>query len=122
MQLLQTTNKYGFEDHFQNCLDDVESDEIRNIFILGDLNSDFATSSGRKLYHLCQMQNMEGLFRQPTRITDVSATILDQIITNPHNLVYDLRVTPPFSTNVHGSVSVCLNFNIKKEAMECLEL
>ena len=62
------------------------------------------------------MQNMECLISEPTRITNVLATILDQIITNSPNFVKDISVTPPISTNDYCTVRVCLNFKIKKES------
>ena len=60
------------------------------------------------------MQNMEYLISEPIRITNVLATILDQIIANSPNVVKDISITPPNSTNDHCTVSECLNFKIKR--------
>ena len=86
-----------FWNNFQSCLDEVKNDQIKNIFILGDLNADFSTPNGRKLTDFCQMQNLEILIREPTRITNTNATVLDQILTNASNFVKDVNVSPPIS-------------------------
>jgi hypothetical protein len=104
-----------FWDDFSGCLDEVKNDQINNVFVLGDLNADFNTANGRKLNYMCQMQNMTCLIKEPTRITNVSATILDQIITNSPNFVHETRVTPPISSNDHCTVGARLNFKVKKE-------
>jgi hypothetical protein len=64
---------------------------------------------------MCVQQNLECLVDKPTRITDRTATILDQIITNASNFVSKVDVTPPISTNDHCTVAACLNFRIYKE-------
>ena len=50
--------------------------------MLGDLNADPNSNQGRKLYQLLNEQNFTALVREPTRITDTTSTVLDQIITN----------------------------------------
>jgi len=85
------------------------------LFILGDLNADFNTSNGRKLTQICQLENLECLVHEPTRVTNSTATVLDQIVTNSSNYVKNISVTPPISTNDHCTVGVCLNFKVKKE-------
>ena len=61
------------------------------------------------------MQNMKHLITEPTRITNTSATILDQIITNTSTFVKETRVTLPISSNDHCTIGALLNFKVKTE-------
>jgi hypothetical protein len=85
------------------------------LFVLGDINADFNTPNGRKLYNMCIQQNLECLLDKQTRITATTSTILDQIITNASNFVSKVEVSPPISTNDHCTIAACLNFRIRKE-------
>ena len=105
----------AFWDLFNTVLDDVKSDGSKYMFILGDINADPNTANGRKLHQLCMEQNLDCMVKEPTRITNTSATILDQIITNAPNFINNVDVTPPISTNDHCTISARLNFKIKKE-------
>ena len=104
-----------FWDKLNSNLDDVKQDQIQNIFILGDLNADFPTSNGRKLLNLCHLQNLTCLINEPTRLTDKTATVLDQILTNSINFVQSTNVTPPVGSTDHCTVGATLNFKIPKE-------
>ena len=71
--------------------------------------------SCRKLNQLCQAENLECLVHEATRITNSTATVLDQIITNSLNYVKRISVMPPISTNDHCTVGAGLNFKVNKE-------
>ena len=86
-----------------------------NLLILGDLNADFNIPSGRKLQDLCQVQNLTFHVREPTRITDNSATCLDQIITNIPNCVKSITVDPPLCTNDHCTVGIDLTLKVSRD-------
>ncbi len=64
----------------------------------------------------CNTQNFTYLVNEPTRITNTTATILDQILTNSPNFVKEVHVTPPISTNDHCTVGLHLDFKINREA------
>ena len=83
--------------------------------IFGDLNADFNALNGRNLTQLCSTQNLHYLITEPTRITNRSSTVLDQILTNAPNFVTKIEVTPPISTNDHCTISAHFNFKIEKE-------
>ena len=84
--------------------------------MLGDLNSDFNSVNGKRLRDLCIGQNLHCLIHEPTRITQTSSTVLDQILTNSLNFVQKVSVLAPVSTNDHCTITVNLNFKIKKDA------
>jgi hypothetical protein len=106
----------NFWNDFEMVLDEIKTNQINNIFIFGDLNADFKTVSGRKLQQMCRLQNFDLLVNEPTRITNSTATVLDQIVTNAPNFVKKIDVTPPISTNDHCTVGAILNFKVRKEA------
>ncbi len=104
-----------FWDKIDTCIEEVKNDHAGSIFILGDLNADFKTQNGKKLQNLCQQQNLSYLVSSPTRITNSTATVLDQILTNSINFVQEVNVTPPISSNDHCTISALLSFKIKKD-------
>ena len=79
------------------------------------MNADFNTQNGKKLRNMCQVENLECLIHEPTRITNSTATVLDQIITNTPNFVKSVCVTAPVSTNDHCTIGACLDLKVKKE-------
>ena len=109
-------DKVDFWNDLSDVLNEVKNDQIRNLFILGDLNADFKTANGHKLSQLCISQNLHYLVKEPTRITDNTATVLDQVLTNALRFVKSVVVSPPVSTNDHCTVGIHLNFKVKKES------
>lgn len=104
-----------FWDKLDTVIDDIKSTNVKYLYLLGDLNADFNTANGKRLHTLCLGQNLHCLVEEPTRITQTSATVLDQILTNAPNFVKGVKVLPPVSTNDHCTVSLFLNFKIPRE-------
>ena len=59
--------------------------------------------------------NLYCMVKEPTRITETSATLLDQVLTNAPNFVSNIEIFPPISTNDHCTVSCELSFKLDKE-------
>ena len=98
---------------FETNIENVKSDShTKHILIMGDLNADFETVNGNHLCDVCLNHNLDYHIKQPTRITDRSATCLDQIITNFPNYVINTIVDPPVSSNDHCTVGLEMNFKI----------
>jgi hypothetical protein len=108
-------DKIEFWDKFTSVVDDIKADQVKYMFILGDINADFRTANGKRLVQMCTQQNLQYMINEPTRITESTSTTLDQIITNAPNFVSSITVTPPISTNDHCTVAACLNFKVKNE-------
>jgi hypothetical protein len=87
-----------------------------DILLIGDLNSDPQTFHGQKLVDFSNNNNMHLNVHEPTRITATSSTILDQIITSRPNLVTDIKIEPPVSTNDHCTVTASLNLKPKTDS------
>ena len=78
--------------------------------LIGDLNADFRTRPGKALLNFVERNNLRIHNREPTRITDHSATVLDQCISNFSNLVSDTEVLPPVASSDHCVLVVNCNF------------
>ena len=73
-------------------LDIVKLDRVKNIVILGDFNADNNTRDGDKFNVFTGINNLTSLIDEPTRITAISQTRLDRILTNiPTPLGFEIR-------------------------------
>ena len=63
----------------------------------------------------CNTNNFEQLIGEPTRITEMSCSVLDQVVTNIGHFVKEARVDPPVSSSDHCTVSLDLLFRLKKQ-------
>ena len=96
-------------------LDVVKEDPTKYVFITGDLNADLTTAQGKKLTRLCNNHSLVIHNHESTRITETTSTVLDQFLSNVPSFVRSTFVTPPLSSNDHCTLSVILNFKIKRE-------
>jgi hypothetical protein len=79
---------------------------------MGDLNADFNTFHGKHLENFAKRMDLSILITEPTRITPLSATVLDQFITNVPSLVDSCSVLPPLCNNDHGTIALQCNLDI----------
>jgi exonuclease III len=105
----------AFWDKLNESLDMAKASGINDILLIGDLNSDPQTFHGQKFINFCNNNNMHMNVHEPTRITATSSTILDQIVTSRPNLVTDVKIEPPISTNDHCTVTASLNLKPKTD-------
>lgn len=91
---------------------------LRNkpIFILGDLNDDLF-SSNNKLSQIIKNTKLCQIIDKPTRVTPMSATLLDVIITNKPDIVIHSDVTPCGIAD-HDLVSVIVDITKPKRQPE----
>ena len=82
--------------------------------LIGDFNSDFNTLQGQHLSDFSIVNNLSTLIFQPTRITNITSSILDQCLTNFPYYVKESGVEPPLADNDHCSIYVKLLFRVKK--------
>ena len=84
-----------------------------NTFILGDFNQDLFTAHGKKLLSLMKTLNFLSVVSEPTRVTESSATLIDNIFTNSISLIDRVStVDCPFSD--HKFVFCSLNLKSPK--------
>lgn len=102
----------AFWDELQFMYDHAISLSPLPIFITGDLNAHPGTPNGILLNEFSNNNFLTIHVDEPTRITEDSATILDQFISNVPNLVKDVTVHPPLSTNDHCTISITINLKV----------
>ena len=110
----------SFWDDLQVSYDLAYSSPTDKIILVGDLNADFQTNHGKKLNTFCASNNLTLHIKEPTRITDRSATCLDQIITNVPSFVKAATVLPPVADNDHCTVAANLLFRHKNSPFKGL--
>ena len=104
----------SFWDDFQTQLD-LAKQVHHNILITGDLNADPNSTNGPYLDRFSAHNHLEILVHEPTRITEHSATILDQFLSNMVPYISNVKVLTPVSTNDHSTISLLLDFHSYKE-------
>lgn len=105
-----------FWENLQESLDLALQAGHRNIFITGDLNADPRTDHGNRLRFFSVSNNLHIHVDEPTRITETTATILDQFISSDsmHDAVQDIEILCPLANCDHSPVLATLRFVNKK--------
>ena len=105
-----------FWDNLDQVLNDIKVSKYKYIYLLGDMNADFNTVNGQRLRQMCSRHNLCYLIEEPTRITETSATILDQVLTNAPTFVKGTDVLDSVSTSDLCTITLHLNFRISRES------
>ena len=103
-----------FWDNLQHVIENAVQLNYKNILIAGDLNSDFSTPQGTKLSNFAHANGLTIHIQDPTRITENTATILDQFISNCPEHVQNTEIYAPLSTNDHCTIGITIKFNVMK--------
>ena len=69
------------------------------LLILGDFNTDFINNPSNHLINIMDTNNLKQLVREPTRITDNTATCIDIILTPCEEIVSKVSVLPPICSD-----------------------
>ena len=109
-----SNTSFAFWDQLQDNINMITANYSGNIMIVGDLNADFKTHHGKCLRNFVEANNLTLHVQSPTRITETSSSILDQIITNFPNHVYDVKVECPISMCDHSVISAKCNLKTNK--------
>jgi hypothetical protein len=101
-----------FWEDLQDSFDLVLQAGYNNILMTGDFNSDPLTDHGRKLQFFSASNDLHIHVDQPTRITETSATILDQFISSDtmHDFVQEIDILCPLSNSDHCPITATLRF------------
>ena len=103
-----------FWDSLQECYNKAVIAGYSYIIIIGDRNADLSTQNGELLLAFVEDNNLTKHINEPTRITELTSSELDQIITNCEDLVSDVAATSAVSYNDHHTVSGKIKFNVKR--------
>ncbi len=106
-----------FWDNLQTSIDHVMSNSNGKVMLIGDLNSDLKTRNGQLLQQFTDANNFTIHITTPTRITDNSATVIDQIITNFPTCVSETAVEAPVGSSDHCTVTARCAFKVKGKSV-----
>ena len=95
-----------FWNKLQDSIDFIKTQYDGPVTLCGDLNADPNTINGSKLQNFIISNHFTKHVKTPTRITPNSATILDQFISNCPDMISDISVLPPVSSNDHCTVEM----------------
>ena len=63
-----------------NILVEKALDEGKSVVIVGDINEDQLNSNNKHLNNICLLNNLNNIIKEPTRVTDTTATLIDPIL------------------------------------------
>ena len=75
---------------YQESVESAQESDVAKIIMIGDFNADPTSPAGGMLNLFCNTNNFEQLIGEPTRITEMSRSVLDQVITNIGHFVKDV--------------------------------
>ena len=104
-----------FWDKLQDSVTLAQTDDVSNLVLTGDLNSDPRTYDGRKLEQFVSANNLHINVHEPACMTAFSSSILDQVLTSNRHLVTDIHIEPPIAKNDHCTVIASLSLKSKKD-------
>ena len=82
------------------------------IILMGDFNIDYKSCINRKWFNMVQLFDLSQLVSEPTRITEISATIIDHVYTNRPENVTECFISH-FSISDHFPVCFTRKVNCK---------
>ena len=107
-----------FWDDLQAMVDVAKQDRISKLLITGDLNADPNTIHGSYLQQFAIQNHLSILIDEPTRITENTATVLDQFVSNMTDQLLETAVLSPVSTSEttsdHCTIAAKFNFHVNK--------
>ena len=99
-------------EYWDNLEDVIEntSEENLDIIIMGDFNHNTLKANIHSpLLRTLTKFSLQNLITEPTRVTNVSSTCIDLIITNHHAIITGTNVLPPFSSD-HCTITAEITF------------
>ena len=100
---------------YQESVESAQESDAANIIMIGDFNADPTSLAGGMLNLFCNTNNFEQLIGEPTRITEMSRSVLNQVVTNVGHFVKEARIDRPVSSSDHCTVSLDLMFRLNKQ-------
>jgi hypothetical protein len=105
----------SFWETLQENLDLVKQAYNSKVMLIGDFNSDPQTRQGKHLSDFVLVNNLSTHIHQPTRITQRSASLLDQCISNFSKYIKETDVLAPVSSNDHCTIIVRCKFRTRAQ-------
>ena len=108
--------RVSFWDDLHESIGKIRAQAVGNphIILCADLNADFGTFEGSKLETFAKSNMLCIHVSQPTRLTEYSASCLDQFLSNMPDMVETIKIFAPVSTNDHSTVVLHLKHVIQR--------
>ena len=110
----ESLTDFIYWERLQENIDNIRALYNPRILICGDLNADPTTRQGKSLSTFIASNNFTSHIDEPTRITDKTATILDQFISNFPIFERDTEVLPPLLNCDHCIIATKCSFKYRK--------
>ena len=119
----QPDGPVDFWDDLQALIDVAKQDRITKMIITGDLNADPTSAHGPHLQQFATQNHFIIHIDEPTRITDNTATILDQFVSNMAEQLIETNILPPISTSSTSSdhCTIAAHFNFHVSTNKCFD-
>ena len=106
----------SFWDDLQDNIDNVKARYNCKIMIIGDLNADFNTRNGQALQRFADSNDLTIHINTPTRVTENSATVLDQIVSNFPQNVNDVSIQSAVGSSDHYAITATCSFRVQAKS------
>ena len=98
----------------QTNLNTVKEFAGSKVILTGDLNADPNMVDGQDLSNDAKVNGLFIHITEPPRITPASKTILDQFLSNMHQMIKSVFVSAPVGMSNHCTIEAKLHFRRKK--------
>ena len=106
----------SFWNDLQDNLDNVKALYNCKVMLIGDLNADFNTRNGQTLQRFASANDLTIHVNTPTRVTENSATVLDQILSNFPHSVNDVATKPAVGSSDHYAITATCSFRVHSKS------
>ena len=118
---LSTSAADHFIDYLEVTFDSINTNNPKAIILLGDFNAKsnkwFSKQQdnplGTKLYDFTKRYNLGQVIQNPTRVTNLSASLIDLIITDNENRVVKSETGLPILGSDHSTISATFTFKMQ---------
>ena len=98
----------AFWNLLQESISTAKESNIQYLMIAGDLNADPDSAPGQIFKNFLAANHLIAHIDEPTRVTETSAKVLDQFVSNMPDFVRNIVVRSPVSTNDHCTIGLGL--------------
>ncbi len=105
-------------DYIENMLH-TASNQSKSLYVLGDFNDNMLLQNKigkNKIAKIIERLHLSQMIKEPTRITDNSATLIDLIITNEKSTILETEVTPSSFAD-HHDISCVINIKKRRDPL-----
>lgn len=111
----ESSTTVDFWQDLQGDIGNVRSLYNPKIMLIGDLNADPKTRHGKLLAEFAESNFFTMHIKEPTRVSQNSSSVLDQILTNFPQMVSEALVCSPVSNSDHCLISTTIKFKSKNK-------